>query len=354
MLIPQGPDWKVAPDERPAWVRALKGCPQNPVHHGEGDVWTHTLMVLECLVSDPEFRGLSESDRRVLYLAGLLHDVAKPACLQPDLSCPGHARKGSQWARQMLYREGLDPVERESVCALIRYHMVPYRLVDRPDWLRDLLEISLALRWDGLALLSRADARGRICSDQGQLLDQIEMFSQLARENPPSFADDHSRVSYFRKGGDPTRQVFDDCSCSVFMLSGLPASGKSHYAIHHLSQLPRISLDELREGLGVDPDQPQGRVVQEARERAREHLRARRDFVWDATNLSLAMRQRTSALCYDYGAHLSMVYCEAPLLEIERRNAARRQPVPAHALERMLERWEPPDRTEAHQVIYPW
>ncbi|MBT9584731.1 AAA family ATPase [bacterium] len=350
--VPQPPHWKVNPDESPGWVEAMKQCPQHPDHHGEGDVWTHTRMVLECLVADPEFRQLGESDRRILYVAGLLHDIAKPACTQPDLGSPGHARKGSQQARQLLYRAGLPWQEREAVCNLVRHHMVPYRLVDRPDWQTQLLALCLTTRWDWLRLLSRADARGRICSDQSWLLDQIEMFSQLAQENPPRFADDHSRVTYFRKGGDPDRQVFDTCTCTVVLTSGLPAAGKDYYLSQHLSQLPMISLDALREELDVRPDQGQGPVLQAARERARQLLRARKSFVWNATNLSFPLRERTLSLCHDYGARLSMVYCEAPLEEIERRNAARPRPVPTRVLERMMELWEPPNLTEAHQITY--
>jgi hypothetical protein len=29
------------------WVEAMAGCMQDPLHHGEGDVWTHTRMVCE-------------------------------------------------------------------------------------------------------------------------------------------------------------------------------------------------------------------------------------------------------------------------------------------------------------------
>lgn len=350
--LPQPPDWELRPDESPEWVQAMRNCPQDPVHHGEGDVWTHTLMVLEQLVKDAEFRALPEEERRILYLAALLHDVAKPACTQPDLSSPGHARKGAVRARELLYRLDLPWREREAVCSLVRYHMVPYRLVDQPDWQRQLLGLALNTEPRHLRLLARADARGRICADQGFLLDQIELFAELARENRPDFADDHSRVIYFRKGGDPARRVFYQPRCQVVLMSGLPASGKDTYVRSHLGHLPQISLDALREDLEVRPDEGQGAVINAARERARELLRRGQGFVWNATNLTSALRDRTLSLCYDYGASVSIVYCEASLGEIERRNNERHRPVPPRALERMLSLWEPPDRIEAHQVTY--
>ncbi len=336
---------------KPEWERALQQCPQNPKHHGEGDVWTHTLMVLEALQADPDFQALAEEDRGILTRAAWLHDVAKPLCLQPDLSCPGHARKGSQMARQLLYEADYPWRQRETVCQLIRYHMVPYRLVDAPDWQRQILAMGLNARCDLLTLLARADARGRICRDQQGLLDQIELFAQLAAENPPRFADDHSRVTYFRRGGDPERVVYHQPRCRVTVMSGLPAAGKDHWIARHGDGLPVVSLDGLREELEVPPNGDQGAVIQAAREQARAHLRAGRDFIWNATNLSAQLRQRTLDLCFDYEADVRLVYVEAPLAEIERRNQARSRPVPAGVVERMLRRWELPDRCEAHELI---
>lgn len=308
-------------------------------------------MVVEALQADPDYRALGPEDREVLDWAALLHDVAKPLCLQPDLSCPGHARKGSQMARQLLYERDFEWRRREAVCQLIRYHMVPYRLVDAPDWQRQILAMGLNARCDLLAILARADARGRSCRDQAQLLDQIELFAQLAAENPPRFADDHSRVTYFRRGGDPERVVFHQPRCRVTVMSGLPGAGKDHWITRNGQGLPVVSLDGLREELDVSPAGDQGQVIQAARQQAREFLRAGRDFIWNATNLSAQLRQRTLDLCYDYAADVRLVYVEAPLAEIERRNQARPRPVPAGVVERMLRRWELPDQCEAHELI---
>jgi hypothetical protein len=82
-FCPRPPRWEV---ERPAiddaflWVRALRGCPQDPVHHAGGDVWLHTRRVCEELVALPGFQALVEEERLVLFAAALLHDMAKPCC----------------------------------------------------------------------------------------------------------------------------------------------------------------------------------------------------------------------------------------------------------------------------------
>src|SRR5437870_2791595 len=71
-------DWnEVAANFPPA--AAMRACIQDPVFHAEGDVWTHTMMVGEALLSDPEFASLPRDRKVALALAALLHDVEKPA-----------------------------------------------------------------------------------------------------------------------------------------------------------------------------------------------------------------------------------------------------------------------------------
>lgn len=57
-------------------LQALMGCPQDKIWHPEGDVWTHTIMVVE------EAAKLRTGDREhdlVLMFAALCHDLGKPA-----------------------------------------------------------------------------------------------------------------------------------------------------------------------------------------------------------------------------------------------------------------------------------
>src|SRR5436190_1889310 len=59
-FVPRPPawrvDWQTLRDELPA-LAALEGCPQDPQHHAEGDVWTHTRLAVEALVALPAFRA---------------------------------------------------------------------------------------------------------------------------------------------------------------------------------------------------------------------------------------------------------------------------------------------------------
>jgi len=60
-LCPAAPSWTVPwsrIEQEFDWIRRLRGVPQDAVHHGEGDVATHTRMAAEALAAQPSWRGL--------------------------------------------------------------------------------------------------------------------------------------------------------------------------------------------------------------------------------------------------------------------------------------------------------
>ena len=67
-------------------LAALSSTPQDPIHHAEGDVLTHTKMVCAELLALPEYTQADLERRFVLFFAALLHDIAKPSCtvLEPE------------------------------------------------------------------------------------------------------------------------------------------------------------------------------------------------------------------------------------------------------------------------------
>jgi predicted kinase len=321
-------------------------------------------MVCEALVALPTWRGLDADDRALLLAAALLHDVAKPATTRCDaegrITAPGHSRRGEVLARGILWRLGVPFRAREQVTALVRHHQYPFYLLERMDSRRVLHGLSQSTRCDHLALLAESDLRGRVCQDPQRILDAIALFTDYARDErcldaPRTFPSPHSRLEYFRRDGrDPEHLAHDDTRCELVLLSGLPGAGKDTWVAQNLPGLPVVSLDALREEAGTDPTGDQGAVVQRARELAREHLRAGRSFVWNATNLSRDRRRQLVDLARDYHARVRIVYVEVPAAVLIAQNRARdpKRVVPPRALERMIDRWEVPDTTEAHTVVY--
>lgn len=365
-LTPGPPDWTIDWDalaDRYAWAAELEACEQGPEYHAEGDVWIHTKMVGEALAQLPAFRALDERARSIVFCASILHDIGKPATTRVEddgrITSRGHSVRGEITARSMLWRAGADFAFREAVCGLIRYHQVPFFAVDKDDAERNIFRVSHVVRCDWLSLVAEADGRGRLCSDpsdQQRILDNTQLFEQLCRENdcwdrPRAFASDHSRFTYFRKEDrDPTYAAYDDTICEVTVMAGLPGTGKSTWIERHAAGQPVVSLDELRGELRIDPADSQGRVIAAARERAREHLRAKRPFVWDATNISRELRTQIVTLFADYNARVRFVYVEVPEATLRARNRARKKPVPDKVIDRMVGRWTIPTPVEAHRV----
>lgn len=362
-FVPDGPDWRIDWEglERIfPWTESLQDCPQDPLWHGEGDVWTHTRMVAEALVDLEEWRALEKTARRQLFLAALLHDIGKPACTEtePDgrITSRGHSRRGEAMARLWLWRAGMGPHEREPLVALIRNHQLPFFLLEKDDARDEAIRLSQDLRCDRLGLLAEADALGRIARDRVRLVDNCRLFREFCAEigcldAPWTFADNHSRFEWFRRPGrDPAYAAHDDTRVKVVLMSGLPAAGKDSWIAANLPDWPVISLDAIRAEFGVESGGKQGKVIAVARERAREFLRAEKNFIWNATNLSRRIRGGLIDLFADYGARVRIVYLEATAGEQRRRNAARHDPVPEAALGRMLDNWVPPKINEAHQV----
>ena len=362
----KAPDFSACLAAFPA-LELAKTTPQDPRYHGEGDVWTHTKMVVEALLALPQYQTADRADQEIVFLAALLHDIAKHSTTVIDpvtgaIGQPGHSRKGAIDARIALWDAGVPFAVREAVCRLIAVHQVPFFALEGSRRGKTSEFIVRELSWHVdiplLAMLAEADMRGRICPDGQRVLDNIALFCELARDErcfgqPRAFADAHTAVSYFR-GADvhPDYPLFQEPGSRVIVMSGLPASGKNTWVSRHHPELPVISFDDAREELGLRHGKNEGMVAHLAIERARELLRRKAPFVWNATHLSELMRKKTLDLLYSYHAQVELVYLEQPRAELLRRNTRRDTSLSNKTLTSMLHRWDLPLPTEAHRVTY--
>lgn len=367
---PTPPDWTLdwqALLHHYAWLRTLDGVPQNPRYHAEGDVLTHTRLVVEALIRLNAWRNLPEQARSLLFAAALLHDLGRATTTHTDpdgrITLPKHAQVGAQMARAILSTGDhlATPVpfpERETIVQLVRCHGLPVWAFERADPQREVIAVSQTVRLDWLALLAEADVRGRIATDSSDLLTTIALFRELAAEEgcsmqPYAFANDHSRVPYFRTPGrDPAYAAYDDTTFEVVVMSGLPGAGKDTWLATHLADWPVIALDDLRPVLDVDPAETQGTVVQAAKACARAYLRQRHPFTWNATTITASLRRQLIDLFVAYGARVRLIYVEAPYADLLARNRHRAAAVPEPVIHRLLRRLDVPDLTEAHRVVW--
>lgn len=96
-------------------VANLKGVEQPPEFHPEGDVWVHTLLLLEKL----------DHPTPTLAWGALLHDIGKPSTFQmaDRIRFNGHVEAGVEIARHLLNRLRFSREDADQILALIANHM---------------------------------------------------------------------------------------------------------------------------------------------------------------------------------------------------------------------------------------
>jgi predicted kinase len=359
------------------WFSALETSEQDSFHHREGNVMTHVMMVGEALVSDPEWQQATPEERLTLWVAMLLHDVAKPqtqTVVDGHIVNPGHSRLGALESRRILWQMDFSPNLREIVCNLIAVHQAPFWILNREthDAKKIIIRTSLLANNKLLGILAKADATGRICTDQRTILDSVELYREYAQDlgcldTPYGFENDETRVRYFTnpEKNDPAITLWDETNSDfeMVMLSGLPCSGKSTWVERETKtgsclDYPVVSLDNLRAQHGVGYNDNQGKIIQASKEEARIQLRQRQSFIWDATNLSPLHRGPIIQLARDYGARIRLIHLETTYRETMSRNKERGDKmIPQNQWGKMISRWEPPMLTECHlleRVVLNW
>ena len=137
----------------------MYALPQNE-HHLEGDVWTHTMMVLENLSP-----GADEETR----MAALLHDIGKGDTQEPKEGKPGqytfinHEKVGATMAEDLLNRLKFPKKFTEDVCWMISQHMRVREVMDMKKSKQAALYRDV--RFPKLLQLLAADNLGKIPQD---------------------------------------------------------------------------------------------------------------------------------------------------------------------------------------------
>ncbi len=348
----------------------MRETQQNPVHHAEGDVFIHTRNVCEALRDLPGYPALPALRKTELFTAALLHDIGKIETTRLEngaWTSPNHAEVGSRMARTFLWQGSGTcgtPEKmrfRETVCALIRYHMQPAYLGGRKKPERKIREIAALgeqlpdFSWDALCLLSEADGRGRIAEDSEKDLRTLHTCRTLTERagcltGPYVFANAYAKRAYFCGKDVPTdRTPCDDTWGEVVLMSGLPGTGKEDWICANLPQLPMVSPEEIRRELHAPPDKIDD-VIRIAQARARACLRKRQPFVWNAPNLTTESRRNLVRTFEQYGARVRIVYLETDWEACMKRSRNAGHAAAEHALERLLSITVPPAPDEAQTV----
>jgi tRNA nucleotidyltransferase (CCA-adding enzyme) len=140
----------------------------NPYH--VYDVWEHTLRTVEAVENTP-----------LLRLTMLLHDISKPECFSMDKKGVGHfyghQERGAEKVRRILRRLKFDNDTQEDVCALVKYHDIPFDPTVKI--IRRRLSKIGRRRFELLLKIKEADARGQNPEYLQKRLNNLEAVKQI-------------------------------------------------------------------------------------------------------------------------------------------------------------------------------
>lgn len=221
----------------------LYDCPQDAEWHPEGDVWTHTLMVID--EARRRNGDLPRAPLAVIMLAAVCHDLGKPlttAMIDGRIRSPGHEAAGVGPATAILDRlnirtlEGMDV--RYQVLGIVAEHLRPSAFHKAQATVRDGAFRRLAQRVD-LELLTRfarADCHGRAgafdCSAMDWFLDRARTLGVEHRPPAPILLGRHLMalgVSPGPRMGEILKAVYEQqLDGAITTLEEAQAAARSH------------------------------------------------------------------------------------------------------------------------------
>ena len=148
--------------------------------------------------------------------------------------------------------------------------------------------------------------------------------------------------------------LFDNTWGEVIIdyVGGGSRNRQRHLDWRNKQELLVISLDEIRKEKGISPSDSyrQEEVIQEARERARIHLRSKQSFVRNVGNHTQNKRRKLTKFLEQYRARVHTVYLETDRDSRRQRNSNRQERVPEDMVGIMLRIMVPPMPDEAQIV----
>jgi tRNA nucleotidyltransferase (CCA-adding enzyme) len=176
-------------------MEALYDCPQDPEWHPEGNVWIHTLMVID--TARQLNRDLDRPRLATVMLGAVCHDLGKPATtasIDGRVKSPNHEAMGVEPATKILDRLNINTLDnfdvRTQVLGLVTEHLRPSAFYKAKDTVTDGAFRRLAQKVD-LELLvrfARADCHGRAgqfdCSAMDWFIDRARSLG--VEHKPPA------------------------------------------------------------------------------------------------------------------------------------------------------------------------
>lgn len=350
---------------------------QDVIWHSEGNVHTHTDMVLTEIyeIISNQASYLSDDDKFCLIMSALLHDIAKPITTKSveknDRICvisPKHEYIGMSYLIHRLQTLKISSDNVLKIIGLVGYHQVPKLLVirDKNKW--EYLNLARKARLNLLYFLEVADIKGRFCEDKADQLEYLELFKMYAIEygcfdksNTPFISDNiyvqskgfQSLLSgsiYMPEEAEAKHFNNKDNHASLVMMVGLSGVGKSLYIQKHYPDHKIVSLDLIREKIckNRQDHSNEGVVLQKAKIDLKTLLNKKEKIVYDATNLRRDFRSKFLDLAENYNALTELVFLSDDINKIYKRDSEREYSVGNKILDYQSKRLEYPEVDESN------
>jgi tRNA nucleotidyltransferase (CCA-adding enzyme) len=167
-------------------MKALVGCEQEPEWHPEGDVWIHTLMVID--EARRRIDDLDHADQLIVMLGAITHDFGKPsttAVIDGRIRSFNHEEEGVAPAAAFLDRLNIHSIDgknvRAQVLGLVAHHLKPGMLYKARHELTDgaFRRLAQKANLELLARVAKSDCLGRTGTFDCSAMD---WFVERARE----------------------------------------------------------------------------------------------------------------------------------------------------------------------------
>lgn len=353
----------------------MEKCEQSKIWHTEGKVDVHTKLVCQAMRSfllNRENIEPSDNDYYIMMMsAAICHDLGKPSTTKfdeekGDFTTKCHGQVGAKITRKLFYDEDFEL--REKVCYMVRWHMALHHIFDKEEMsTRKMIQLSHGrVPVKDMLILNVCDSLGsnNEFEDEVFLADKEERIKSVAiglncYETPYEFNNEYDKIRFFHF---KDRLFPEGCSLpkdygqfTMYVMVGVPGSGKSYYIENNLKGVVQISRDLIRSEIGIKGEKPQGTKEQESHvteifnERMLECCKNKQDFVIDNTNVRKMYRDAYTDMTMRFMPKIVYVYVEAPSLDVNK--SRRKGMMPLEVIDRMWNQFDFPEPTEYNEFI---
>jgi len=354
----------------------METCEQSKTWHKEGNVRNHEIAVTDTMRSYLLNRENVEPSDNEYYImmmsAAICHDLGKPSTTKfdeekGDYTTKCHGLVGAKITRRLFFDEEF--TLREKVCYMVRHHMDLHHIFDKEEMsTRKMIQLSHGrVRVKDMLILNICDSLGSKNDEEDEefIAEKEERIKSLAEglncyETPYEFNNEYEKIRFFHFKDRPFPEGCalpkDYGQFTMYVMIGVPGSGKSYYIEKCLKDAVQISRDLIRTEIGIKGEKPQGNKEQESHvteifnERMLECCKNKQDFVIDNTNVRKMYRDAYTDMTLRFMPRIVYVYIEAP--DLQTYKDRRKGMMPLEVIDRMWSQFDFPEPTEYNEMIW--